>query len=172
LRQARQRAAELLSAAAKNGADVEAATKQIELALSLEARLVLFPGMMQQPRDRLRVGRTPMKSLLIAGLFSALTINQANAQVYYNYPDWDRLSESARATYIAGAYDSLVSIATADTASAARHYSKCVTSRQLTNEQLAKNVRAFVTTRPHLQKGPVQGGLINYLVELCGAPPN
>jgi hypothetical protein len=102
LRQARQRAAELLSAAAKNGADVEAATKQIELALSLEARLVLFPGMMQQPRDRLRVGRTPMKSLLIAGLFSALTINQANAQVYYNYPDWDRLSESARATYIAG----------------------------------------------------------------------
>jgi hypothetical protein len=29
-----------------------------------------------------------------------------------------------------------------------------------------------VATRPNLQKGPVQGGLINYLVELCGAPPN
>jgi len=113
-----------------------------------------------------------MKSLLIAGLFSALTIGQANAQVYYNYPDWERLNESDRATYIAGAYDSLVSIASADTASAARHYSKCVASRQLSNDQLAKNVRAFVATRPHLQKGPVQGGLINYLVELCGAPPN
>jgi hypothetical protein len=33
----------LLSAAAKNGADVTA-TKQIELALFLEAQLVLFPG--------------------------------------------------------------------------------------------------------------------------------
>ena len=54
-----------------------------------------------------------MKSLLVAGLFSALTINQANAQVYYNYADWDRLNESDRAAYIAGAYDSLVSIATA-----------------------------------------------------------
>lgn len=113
-----------------------------------------------------------MKSLLIAGLLSALMIGQANAQVYYNYPEWDRLNDSARATYIAGAYDSLISIATPDTASASRHYSKCVVSRQFTTEQLAKNVRAFVATRPDLQKGPVQGGLINYLVELCGAPPN
>ncbi|MGE5777741.1 MAG: hypothetical protein ACM30D_00340 [Hyphomicrobiales bacterium] len=72
-----------------------------------------------------------MKLLLIAGLFSALTINQANAQVYYNYADWDRLNESDRAAYIAGAYDSLVSIATAETASSARHYSRCVVSRQL-----------------------------------------
>jgi hypothetical protein len=75
-----------------------------------------------------------MKSLLVAGLFSALTINQANAQVYYNYADWDRLNESDRAAYIAGAYDSLVSIATAETASSARHYSRCVVSRQLSNE--------------------------------------
>jgi hypothetical protein len=113
-----------------------------------------------------------MKSLPIAVLLSALMIGQANAQVYYNYSQWDRLTDSARSTYIAGAYDSLISIATPDTASASRHYSKCVVSRQLTTEQLAKNVRAFVATRPDLQKGPVQGGLINYLVELCGAPPN
>jgi hypothetical protein len=113
-----------------------------------------------------------MKSLSIAWLVSALLIGQANAQVYYNYPQWDRLNDLARATYIAGAYDSLISIATPDTASAARHYSKCVVSHQLSTEQLAKNVRAFVATRPDLQKGPVQGGLINYLVELCGAAPN
>jgi hypothetical protein len=104
-----------------------------------------------------------MKSLSIAWLVSALLIGQANAQVYYNYPQWDRLNDLARATYIAGAYDSFISIATPDTAAAAR---------QLSTEQLAKNVRAFVATRPDLQKGPVQGGLINYLVELCGAAPN
>jgi len=39
-------------------------------------------------------------------------------------------------------------------------------------EQLAKNVRTFVAARPDLQKKPVQVGLINYLIELCGAPPN
>ena len=113
-----------------------------------------------------------MKSLLIAGLLSALMTGQAGAQVYYSYPEWERLNDSARAVYIAGAYDSLVSIATPDTASASRHYSKCIGSNRLTNEQLARNVRTFVATRPDLQKGPVQGGLLNYLVELCGAPPN
>jgi hypothetical protein len=113
-----------------------------------------------------------MKSLLIAGFLSALMIGGANAQVYYKYPEWDRLSDQARAVYIAGAYDSLVSIASPDTASASRHYSRCVARNQLTSEQLAKNVRTFVTAHPDLQNKPVQAALINYLVELCGAPAN
>jgi hypothetical protein len=29
-----------------------------------------------------------------------------------------------------------------------------------------------VAAHPDLQKKPVQVGLINYLIELCGAPPN
>ena len=113
-----------------------------------------------------------MKSILIVAFLSALLIGLANAQVYYKYPEWDRLSDQARAVYIAGAYDSLVSIASPDTAPASRHYSKCVARSQLTTEQLAKNVRTFVAAHPDLQKKPVQAGLINYLVELCGAPPN
>jgi len=113
-----------------------------------------------------------MKSVLIAGLLSALLLGQAHAQIYYSYPEWERLNESDQAIYIAGAYDSLVSIASPNTASAARHYSRCVANNRLSSELLARNVRAFVATRPALQKGPVQGGLVNYLVELCGAPPN
>jgi hypothetical protein len=121
--------------------------------------------------DRLRTRRTPMKSLVIAGLLSVLMIGRANTQVYYTYPEWDRLSDQARTMYIAGAYDSLVSISSPDTASISRHYSKCVSGR-VPIEQLAKNVRTFVAARPDLQKKPVQVGLINYLIELCGAPPN
>jgi hypothetical protein len=113
----------------------------------------------------------PMKSLVIAGLLSVLMIGRANTQVYYTYPEWDRLSDQARSMYIAGAYDSLVSISSPDTASISRHYSKCVSGR-VPIEQLAKNVRTFVAARPDLQKKPVQVGLINYLIELCGAPPN
>src|SRR5215468_1793384 len=119
---------------------------------------------------RLRTRRTPMKSLVIAGLLSALLIGRVNAQVYYTYPEWDRLSDQARTMYIAGAYDSLVSIASPDTMSISRHYSKCVSGR-VPIEQLAKNVRTFVAARPDLQKKPVQVGLINYLIELFGAAP-
>src|SRR5262249_47721912 len=36
--------------------------------------------------DRLRARRTPMKSVVVAGLLSALMIGRANAQVYYTYP--------------------------------------------------------------------------------------
>jgi hypothetical protein len=99
-----------------------------------------------------------MKSLVIAGLLSVLMIGRANTQVYYTYPEWDRLSDQA-------------SISSPDTASISRHYSKCVSGR-VPIEQLAKNVRTFVAARPDLQKKPVQVGLINYLIELCGAPPN
>jgi hypothetical protein len=112
-----------------------------------------------------------MKSFVIAGLLSALMMGAASSQVYYTYPEWDRLSEQARTLYIAGAYDTLVSIASADTAATSRHYSKCISGR-LTIEQLAKNVHAFVAARPDLQKKPVQVGLINYLIDHCGAPPN
>ena len=113
-----------------------------------------------------------MKSVLIAGFLFVVLVGQAHAQVYYSFPQWDRLSEAEQAIYIAGAYDSLVSIASPNTASAARHYSRCLATNRLSSEQLARNVRTFVANRPDLQKGPVQGGLVNYLVELCGAPPN
>ena len=86
---------------------------------------------------------------------SALVIGQANAQVYYSYPEWERLNDSARAMYIAGAYDSVVSVANLNSASASRHYAKCVASSRLTSEQLARNVHTFVSARPQLQKGPV-----------------
>src|SRR5207245_4575781 len=112
-----------------------------------------------------------MKSLVIAVFLSALMISRANTQVYYNYPAWDRLSDQARTMYIAGAYDSLVSISSPDTASISRHYSKCVSGRGPI-EQLAKNVRTFVAARPDLQKKPGQVGRMNYLIELVGAPPD
>ena len=98
-----------------------------------------------------------MKSLVIAGLLSVLMIGRANTQVYYTYPEWDRLSDQARTMYIAGAYDSLVSISSPETASISRHYSKCVSGR-VPIEQLAKNVRTFVAARPDLQKNRCRSG--------------
>src|SRR6516164_9552212 len=113
--------------------------------------------------------RTPMKSLVIAGLLSALMIGRAHAQVYYTYSEWDRLSDQARTMYIAGAYDSLVSIASPETASTSRHYSKCVSGRG-PNQQPSKNGPNFMGGGPSLPKKPGEGGLIQYSIELWGAP--
>jgi hypothetical protein len=85
-----------------------------------------------------RARRTPMKSLVIAGLLSALLIGHANAQVYYTYAEWERLSDQARTMYIAGAYDSLISITSPDTVPIARHYAKCVSGRVPGSNNLRK----------------------------------
>src|SRR5262245_65975485 len=69
--------------------------------------------------------RMPMKSLVIAGLLSALMIGRAHAQVYYTYPEWDRLSDQARTMYIAGAYDTLVRIAAPEPVSSSQHSPQC-----------------------------------------------
>jgi hypothetical protein len=37
--------------------------------------------------------------------------------------------------------------------------------------QLAENIINYVKDKPKLQGESVQGPLINYLIELCGAPP-
>src|SRR5438128_10555524 len=106
-----------------------------------------------------------MKSLVIAGFLSALMISRANTQVYYNYPAWDRLSDQARAMYIAGASDSLVSIASPDAASTPPHTSKCLSAR-VPVEQLANKLRTCVAARPDLQPNAVQVGPTDYRMEL------
>jgi hypothetical protein len=53
---------------------------------------------------------------------------------------------------------------------AADHYLKCLKDARMKPDQLADNVKAFASTQPKLQKS-VQGALVNYLIELCGLPP-
>jgi hypothetical protein len=88
-----------------------------------------------------------MKSVVVAGLLSALMIGRADAQVYYTYPEWERLSDQARTMYIAGAYDSLISIVSPDTASTARHYSKCVSGRVPIAPELGSSPHAHTASR-------------------------
>jgi hypothetical protein len=75
-----------------------------------------------------------------------------------------------RSVYIAGAFDSLTTIAAPD-ARYPDHYSDCVFKSQMNNGQLAMNVATFVDARPELQGKPVTLGLIQYLLGLCGQPP-
>jgi hypothetical protein len=92
--------------------------------------------------------------------------------VYNNYSDWVRMSDDNRAAYITGVVDSLTVYADSNAGrKAASHYLDCLVRTKITNGQLADQVEAYVTARPQLRGGTVQGALIGYLKELCGLPP-
>src|SRR5262249_54121674 len=91
---------------------------------------------------------------------------------FYTYSEWRRLPEEMRAAYIAGAFDSLITwVSQGADRGETNYYSEGVTNTHMDNKQLATNVAAFVHTRPELQGKSVPFGLIQYLIGLCGQPP-
>jgi hypothetical protein len=107
----------------------------------------------------------------IAVLVLLLTATPVQA-AYLTYAQWRALPVESRALYIAGAFDSLIGFASdGGDVAVNRHYSNCLAQSHMTNKQLAINVSNFVDGKPELQGKSVQGGLINYLLEMCGAPP-
>lgn len=105
-------------------------------------------------------------------MIGSLVYGGSAMAMFYTYAQWDRLSPSDRAYYVAGAFDSLVSFSISPSeAKVGLHYHSCVAKAQLNNNQLAENVRAFAASRPRLHGAAVQGALVQYLIELCGAPP-
>jgi hypothetical protein len=77
---------------------------------------------------------------------------------FMGYSEWAAMSVNARALYIAGAFDTLVSIVSPNPndIGTAIHYQTCLTDSKMTNKQLADNIVAYASSHPHLQKGTVQ----------------
>jgi hypothetical protein len=95
----------------------------------------------------------------------------AQVGVYFNFSQWERLTENQRIAYIAGAFDSLISnAATNEERRDGLHYQRCIRNAAMSSEQLGANVLAFVQTQPALHGQTVQLALVRYLVALCGPP--
>ena len=92
--------------------------------------------------------------------------------VYLTYSQWEAMPPFGRDAYIAGAFDSLVEISASSNDNYQKHYNSCLVRQQMTNGQLADNVRAYAASRPELQTGGVVGAMLNYLIALCGKPPS
>ena len=113
------------------------------------------------------------KFILTAAIFTVFSASQTNA-AFFTYAEWERLSADSRAAYIAGAYDSLTTFASAEmerSIKVAQHYRACVVRTKITNHQLAENVRAYAATKPELQAMPVPAAMLHYLLALCGEVP-
>jgi hypothetical protein len=79
------------------------------------------------------------------------------------YSQWRAMSLEARGGYIAGAMDSFFF----SNPELRQHYGDCISNDKIPSVQLALNLGAFIDTRPDLQVGAVQNGLLEYLIALC-----
>lgn len=90
---------------------------------------------------------------------------------FFTYSEWEALPPIARASYISGAFDALISIQTSPNETYQDHYRKCLVQQKMLNSQLAEHVREYASARPDLQSRGVVAAMLNYLVALCGKPP-
>jgi hypothetical protein len=101
-----------------------------------------------------------------------LAIATAAHAEYFTYSEWSRQPADFRAAYIAGMYDALISLAETDAeAKIGAHYQTCVSRAKITNSQLAERTLFFGAARTSLQSVGVGTVMINYLIQLCGKPP-
>jgi hypothetical protein len=100
----------------------------------------------------------------------ALTTTAHAQLVIFTYDQWERLSAGLQEIYLAGAIDSLSTIATPPTAATAKYYNDCLVKKQITAHIIAEEMRTIVQTRPELRPKPATGALLASLIKLCGLP--
>jgi hypothetical protein len=101
-------------------------------------------------------------------------VSYAHAQetvwLWITYSQWERLAPEQKVFYMAGAFDSLMGVSSNEKGvKMALHYSKCISDSGMKLREFTDRVAAYAESHPKLQGGTVQGAMINYLVELCGA---
>jgi hypothetical protein len=105
--------------------------------------------------------------LAITALMTTSVVANEHA-VFYKFADWDRMKETVKRAYVAGAIDSML-IFGSDAAS--DHYQQCIQESNLSLAQITSGISALVVPRPDLQNAPVELAIVVYLRELCGPPP-
>jgi hypothetical protein len=111
-------------------------------------------------------------ALLVVLLFVGAARAEDFSFIWVDYSQWGRMPEAQRMMYLAGAFDSLTGYAVdRATRQMAVHYSKCMKNSGMSLQQFSGHVAAFAQTRPDLQGTTMQGVMINYLIALCGTPP-
>ena len=104
---------------------------------------------------------------------SLMMLDAASGQQmqFMNYGRWAGATPLARSYYIAGMVDGYIMIDTGDKAKSALHYSRCIIRSGMKSDQLADGVLRFAQARPALHAQPVLAALLQYLIAVCGDPP-
>ena len=100
----------------------------------------------------------------------ALTTAAHAQSVVFTYDQWERLSTGLQEIYLAGAIDSLSTIAVPTQAATAKFYNECLAKNQITAHTIAEEMKDTVRTKPELRDKPATGTLLASLMKLCGLP--
>ena len=104
---------------------------------------------------------------VILGLVFLITAAHAQS-VVFTYDQWERLSIGLQEIYLAGAIDSMSTIAVPTQAGTAKYYNDCLVKKQITAHTIAEEMKTIVQTRPELRQKPATGALLASLIKLCG----
>lgn len=116
--------------------------------------------------------RLLLASALIVAFAPCGTTAQAGEYFFRNYSEWERSRYAEKMAYLAGAFDTLVSVGVEQQGKAMQHYDKCMIDSRMDLAQFTDAVSAFGRAHPEAQ-GPiysVQGTMLQYLIRLCGLP--
>ena len=100
----------------------------------------------------------------------ALTAPAHAQAVAFTYNQWERLAIGLKELYVAGAVDSLSTIAVPTQAGTAKYYNECLVKKEITAHNLAEEMKVIVQTRPDLRPKPATAALLASLIKLCGLP--
>lgn len=111
--------------------------------------------------------------LFVVLFWSMGTISRAqNAYNFYTYAKWERLPAEMKMAYVGGAVDVLTGVAaTVQEQKLNGHYGACLNQSGFSLMQLSTHIEAYAEGHPNVQRYTMPGVIINYLIELCGAPP-
>jgi len=88
--------------------------------------------------------------------------------VFLTYSQWEQMPINLREVYVAGAFDTLSTVTTAEQVDLVKHYNECVAKAKFDLHQLTENMKAYAETQPDLRDKPTPGALLRYLVSICG----
>jgi len=109
--------------------------------------------------------------LMICGLALPSQAQEPYSYNFYTYAKWQRLPAEMRMTYVGGALDVLTGVANTDEEKkVGGHYAKCLNESGFRLRQLTDNIDAYAAAHPNIQRNTMPGVVIDYLIELCGAP--
>lgn len=110
---------------------------------------------------------------LLPVLIISLTVCSSSEMSFADYTgflDWQKLTADQKAKYAAGVFDSYLTFSMIRP-KAAYHFSSCAFKNKITDAQLASGTEDYAVAHPEVKTYPVAAIVLNYLVQICGAPP-
>jgi hypothetical protein len=103
--------------------------------------------------------------------FAVMAFATPSFSAFLTGAQWLDMTAQDQVSYIAGVYDALVTLVTNPAeAQISAHYQTCAARAKLTPEQMAANLKTYISDNPKFRAEAVPGAFLGYLIAACGKP--